>query len=81
MRLSEMVDEIRGSGVLKNLVQIISDVSGTLSEEVRKENLCFGSRYNLEIMCEYCTLSKIDMDESPGILDEGDNMRLNDFKS
>ena len=27
-RLSDMLDEIRGTGVFKNLVQIISDVSG-----------------------------------------------------
>ena len=36
-RLSEMLDEIRGTGVFKNLVQIISDVSGQHSNEIRKE--------------------------------------------
>ena len=38
LRLSEMMDEIRGTGVFKNLVQIISDVSGDLSSESKKEN-------------------------------------------
>ena len=43
LRLSEMMDEIRGTGVFKNLVQIISDVSGDLSSEIKKENFFFGS--------------------------------------
>ena len=37
-RLSEMLDEIRGTEVFKNLVQIISDVSGQHSDEIKKEN-------------------------------------------
>ena len=56
LRLSEMMDEIRGTGVFKNLVQIISDVSGDLSSESKKENFFFGSRYNLKIMWEQCTV-------------------------
>ena len=80
LRLSEMLEEIRGTGVFKNLVQIISDNSGTLSNEIRKENFFFGSRYNLKILWEYCTLSKLDLDENPGILDEGDKMRIADYK-
>ena len=80
-RLSDMLDEIRGTGVFKNLVQIISDVSGQHSTETRKENFFFGSRYNLKIMWEYCVLAKIDLDENPGILDDGDRMRLEDFKT
>ena len=35
-RLSDMLEEIRGTGVFKNLVQIISDVSGQHSNETRK---------------------------------------------
>ena len=31
-------------------------------------------------MWEYCVLAKIDLDENPGILDDGDRMRLEDFK-
>ena len=61
LRLSEMMNEIRGTGVFKNLVQIISDVSGDLSDESKKENFFIGSRFNLKIMWEYCTLSKIDV--------------------
>ena len=76
-----MLDEIRGTGVFKNLVQIISDVSGQHSNEIRKENVFFGSRYNLKIMWEYCCLSKFDLDENPGILDDGDRMRMEDFKT
>jgi hypothetical protein len=37
LRLSEMLEEIRGTGVFKNLVQIISDISGEHSNEIRKE--------------------------------------------
>ena len=79
-RLSEILDEIRGTGVFKNLVQIISDVSGQHSNEIRKEIFFFGSRYNLKIMWEYCCLSKLDLDENPGMLDDGDKMRMEDFK-
>ena len=35
--LSEMMDEIRGTGVFKNLVQIISDVSGDPLVKSRKK--------------------------------------------
>ena len=80
LRLSEMQEEIRGTGVFKNLVQIISGISGALFNEVRKENFFFGSRYNLKILWEYCTLSKFDLDENPGILDGGDKMRIADYK-
>ena len=31
-------------------------------------------------MWEYCCLSKLDLDENPGILDDGDRMRIEDFK-
>ena len=31
-------------------------------------------------MWEYCTLLKIDMEETLGQLDEGEKMRLDDFK-
>ena len=31
-------------------------------------------------MWEYCTLSKLDLDENPGILDDGDKMRIEDYK-
>ena len=71
-----MLEEICGTGVFKNLVQIISDISGELSNEVRRENFFFGSTCNLKIMWEYCTLSKLDLHENPGILDEGDKMRI-----
>ena len=40
----------------------------------------FDPRYNLKIMWEYCCLSKLDLDENPGILDDGDRMRIEDFK-
>ena len=34
----------------------------------------------MKIIWEYCFLSKIDLDENPGILNEGDRMRIEDFK-
>ena len=35
---------------------------------------------NLKIMWEYFTLANFDWEESPGSLDDGDRMRLDDFK-
>ena len=32
-------------------------------------------------MWEYCTLSKLDLDENPGMLDDGDRMRIEHYKS
>ena len=32
-------------------------------------------------MWEYCVLAKFDLDENPGILDDGDKMRMEDFKT
>ena len=31
-------------------------------------------------MWEYCTLSKLDLDENPGMLDDGDRMQIEDYK-
>ena len=32
-------------------------------------------------MWEYCVHAKFDLDENPGILDDGDKMRMEDFKT
>ena len=81
LRLSEMLDEIRGTGVFKNLVQIISDTSGQHSKKISKDFFFFGSRYNLKIVWEYCTLSKLHLDENSGMLDDGDRMQIEDYKT
>ena len=36
LHFSEMLEEIQGTDVFKNLVKIILDTSGALSDEVRK---------------------------------------------
>ena len=50
LRLSEVMNEIQGTAVFRNLLEISSDVSGTL-----------------KTMWEYWTLSKVGMNENPGI--------------
>ena len=80
-RLSEVMDEIRGTSVFHDLLKISFDNSGTLSEKDRKEKFFFGHPKNLQIVWEYCMLSKIDIEVSPGLLDEGDTMRIEDFNS
>ena len=62
-----------------NLLKISFDNSGTLSEKDRKEKFFFGHTSNLQTMWEYCSVSKADIDLSPGLLDDGDIMRLDDF--
>ena len=78
-RLSEVMDEIRGTSVFRDLLQISFDNSGTLSGRDQKEKFFFGHTSNLQIMWEYCSVSKADIDLSPGNLDDGDLMRLEDF--
>ena len=78
-RLSEVMDEIRGNPVFRDLIQISFDNSGTLSGKDLKEKFFFGHSSNLQIMWEYCSVSKADIELSPGILDDGDLMRLEDF--
>ena len=79
--MSEVMDEIRGTSVFRDLLKISFDNSGTLSEQDRKDKFFFGHSKNLQTMREYCTLSKIDLEISPGLLDEGDKMRIEDFNS
>ena len=59
-------------------VKISFDISGTLSKQDQKDKFFFGHNDNLQIMWEYCSLSKIDMDISPGLQDEGGKMRVDD---
>ena len=80
-RLSEVMDEIRGTSVFRDLLKISFDISGTLSERDRKDKFFFGHNKNLQTMWEYCSLSNMDMDISPGLQDEGDRMRIEDFTS
>ena len=75
------MDEIRGTSVFRDLLKISFDISGTLSERDRKDKLFFGHNKNLQTMWEYCSLSKIDMDIRPGLQDEGDRMRVEEFTS
>ena len=78
-RLSEVMDEIRGTSVFRDLLHISFDNSGTLSDKDWKEKFFFGNISNLQTMWEYYSGSKADIDLSPGLLDDGDIMRLEDF--
>ena len=82
-RLSEVMDEIRGTSVFRDLLQISFDNSGTLSGKDLKEKFFFGHSSNLQIMWEYCYLSKVDMDISGEELDRrlrSDLMIVENFK-
>ena len=65
--------------MFRDLLQISFDNSGTLSGSDQKEKFFFGHTSNLQIMWEYCSVSKADIDLSPGNLDDGDLTRLEDF--
>jgi len=78
-RLSEVMDEIRGTSVFRDLLHFSFDNSGTLSDKDRKEKFFFGHTSNLQTMWEYCSVSKVDIELSHGLLDDGDIMRLEDF--
>ena len=51
-RLSEVMDEIRGTSVFRDLLKISFDISGTLSERDRKDKFFFGHNKNLQTMWE-----------------------------
>ena len=53
-------------------------LSDTPPEDTKTRSFFFGKRTNLQVMCEFCIISKLDIDETPEQLDEADFMRLED---
>ena len=66
--------------VFRDLTSIVWDNSDTIPLDSRKKSFFFGKRSNLQIMLEYCYLSKVDMDISGEELDQSDLMIVENFK-
>jgi hypothetical protein len=78
--VSRALDQIRRNSGFRDLCSIVWDNSDNIPFDKSKKNFFFGKRSNLQIMWEYCILSKVDMEESGDILDESDVMIVEDFK-
>ena len=77
--MSRTLDQIRGTSGFRDLCTIVWDNSNTIPLDTIKKNY-FLKRTNLQLMMEYCILSKMEMDESGDELDEGDLMIVEDLK-
>ena len=78
--LSRTLEQIRVTTQFRDLCSIVWDNSDSVPLATRKKNFFYGKRNNLQIAWEYSVLSKIDLEDSGEILDEGDNMIVQDFK-
>ena len=74
------LEQIRETSVFRDLTSIVWDNSDTIPLDSRKKSFFFGKRTNLQLMWEYCYLSKIDLEQSGEVLDESDVMIVEDFK-
>ena len=77
--LSGALDEIRGMETFHNLHSIAFENSDSMSFAERKEKFFFGREDNIQVMWDYCILSKLDIEKSAAELDEGDHMHLDNF--
>ena len=78
--ISRTLEQIRETSGFRDWPTIVWDNSDTLSLEARKKRFFFGKRTNLQLMWEYCYLSKIDLEQSGETLDQSDLMIVEDFK-
>ena len=78
--ISRTLGQIREASGFRDLTSIVWDNSDTISLDSRKKSFFFGKRTNLQLMWEYCYLSKIDLEQSGEILDQSDLMIVEDFK-
>ena len=76
--LSGALDEIRGMETFRNLHSIAFENSDSMSFAER-EKFFFGREDNIQVMWDYCILSKLDVEKSSEELDEGDHMHLDNF--
>ena len=77
--LSGALDEIRGMETFRNIHSIAFDNSDSMSFAERKEKFFFGKDNNIQVMWDYCILSKLEVEQSSEELDEGDHMHLDNF--
>ena len=59
-----------------NLHSIAFDNSDSMSFAAKKEKFFFGREDSIQIMWDYCILSKMEVEKSAEELDEGDHMHL-----
>ena len=78
--VSRTLDQIRETTVFRDLTSIVWDYSDTVPLDSRKRSFFFGKRTNLQIMWEYCYLSKVEMETSGEELDRSDIMIVEDFE-
>ena len=77
--VSRTLDQIREVSGFRDLASNVWDNSDTISLDARKKSFFFGKRTNLQLMWEYCYLSKIDLEQSGESLDQSDLMIVEDF--
>ena len=70
--VSRTLGQIREVSGFRDLTTIVWDNSDTISLDARKKSFFFGKRTNLQLMWEYCYLSKIDLEQSGETLDQSD---------
>ena len=62
--VSRTLGQIREVSGFRDLTTIVWDNSDTISLDARKKSFFFGRRTTLQLMWEYCYLSKIDLEQS-----------------
>ena len=77
--LSRTLEQIRETSEFQDLCSIVWDKSDTIPLDTRNKNFFFGKRTNLQLIFEYCMLSKIDMDEPREELDESNLIIVEEF--
>ena len=74
------LEQIRETSGFRDLTSIVWDYSDTSPLDARKKSFFFGKQTNLQLIWEYCYLSKIDFEQSGEELDQSDLMIVEDFK-
>ena len=70
--LSGALDETRGMETFRDLHSIACNSSDSMSFVDKKEKFFFGKEDNIQVMWDYCILSKLDVEKSSEEVDEGD---------
>ena len=63
----------------RNLHSIAFDNSDSMSFATKKEKFFFGREDSIQVLWDYCILSKMEVENSAEELDEGDHMHLENF--
>ena len=80
VNISRTLEQILETSVFRDLTSIVWDNSDTIPLDSRKKSFFFGKWTNLQLMWEYCCLSKIDLEQSGEVLDQSDLMIVEGFK-